>query len=229
MTMRRFLALLALFLPLVFTSGCGVDKDVIDPAIEIPTTRKLVVVPFRDQDYPNGFDSPRGCLIAEKITKLLKEKAEFGVKSQDFIIELYEQGNPTNMTAKEVAERTRCDYVLMGDVAQWSLQDEKSYGGLLHGTAIIDVSLYETAPAAQERLKDSKDKDDVPMPGRGRLAISHRRITANFPHEYGMNKIGVWDSTEAEIEQGLVLAAAQSVSWLLISHTKDEDKLAEGK
>jgi hypothetical protein len=225
----RLPALLALLLPFVLSTGCGVDKDIIDPAIEIPATRTVVVVPFRDEDYPNGFDSPRGCLLAEKITKLLKEKADFRVKSQEFVIELYQEGNPTQMTAKDVAEKTRADYVLMGNVAKWSLKDEGMYGGLLRGSAVIDVSLYETAPAAEERLKDTKDKEDLPMNGRGRLAFSGRRVTATFPHEYGMSKIGVYDSSEPEIEAGLTLSAANSVAWLLISHSRDEEKLSEGK
>src|SRR4051812_22752097 len=111
MTNRSFSALFALALPLL-TFGCA-GRDIIDPAVEIPDKRSLVVVPFRDEMFENGFDSPRGCELAARVTKILREKAEFRVKNVDVVIQLYDEGNPKRLTAKEVAEKTHADYVLM--------------------------------------------------------------------------------------------------------------------
>jgi hypothetical protein len=207
-------------------SGCT-SGDIIDPSVEIPEKRSLVVVPFRDPEYDNGFDSPRGSDLATRVTKLLKEKAEFRVKSVDVVIQLYEEGNARNLTAKEVAQKTGADYVLMGDVVRWRLADENTFG-LKRGTSSIDVSLYETYDAANERIKDDKDREDLPKPGRGRLALAKRRVSASFPNEYGMKDIGTYDMSDDQIETGLLNSSAIQVAWLLIPHTKDEEKLMGG-
>lgn len=226
MKIHRLASILAIVLPCL-ASGCG-SGDIIDPAVEIPSQRKLVVMPFRDPEFDNGFDSPRGAELASRVTKLLKEKAEFHVKPVDVVLELYEGDNPRNLTAKEVAEKTGADYVLMGDVVRWRLADENTYG-LKRGSCSIDVTLYETHDAAMERLKNDSDKEDLPKNGRGRLALAKRRVSAAFPQEYGMKDVGSYDMTDEQIETGLTNSAALQVAWLFIAHTKDEDKLAAGK
>jgi hypothetical protein len=188
----------------------------------------VVVVPFRDMNYDNGFDSPLGADLAERLTRVLKEKADFRVKPVEVVVELYQEGNPRNLTAREVAEKTKADYVVMGDVIRWRLADENTFG-LKRGSCSIDISVYETAAAAEERLSDSKDKDDLPKNGRGRLALAKRRVSAAFPQEYGMKEYGSTDMSDQQIETGLLNTSAVQIAWLLIPHTKDEEKLAAGK
>jgi hypothetical protein len=227
MKRSRLAAIAAVVLPLLST-GCK-SADVIDPIIEIPDKRVLVVVPFRDEQFDNGFNSPRGCELAERVTKLLKGKAEFKVRSQDVVVALYDENNPTRLSAKEVARLCKADYVLMGDVLKWRLKDDDMASPVYRGSCVIELSLYETADAAQERLKDDKDRDDVPANGRGRLAFAKRRVTASFPHEYGLSDVGTYAMSEEQIDGGLTNSAAQQVSWLFLAHTKDEEKLVQGK
>lgn len=224
----RLVAAFAALLLQGLASGCA-NKDIIDPVIDIPEKRSLVVVPFQDEQYENGFDSPRGCDLAARVTSMLKEKAEFRVKKQDVVISLYDENNPRHMTAKEVAEKTGADYVLMGHILKWRTKDDNMYSPVYLGNAIIEVSLYETAAAANERVKDERDREDLPANGRGRLAIAKQRVTASFPHEYGFGKIGSYEMGEAEVEAGLMNTAAMQVSWLFIPHTKDEEKLVNSK
>jgi hypothetical protein len=227
MKRSRLAAIAAVLLPL-FSSGCK-SGDIIDPVIEIPDKRVLVVVPFRDEQFDNGFNSPRGCELAERVTKLLKSKAEFKVRSQDVVISLYDDNNPTKLSARDVARLTKADYVLMGDVLKWRLKDDDMASPVYRGSCVMELSLYETADAAAERLKDDKDKDDVPANGHGRLAFAKRRVTASFPHEYGLSDVGTYAMSEEQIDGGLTNSAAQQVSWLFLAHTKDEEKLIQGK
>jgi hypothetical protein len=227
MKLHRLAAFAALLLP-TFASGCK-SGDIIDPVIEIPEKRVLVVVPFRDEQFDNGFNSPRGCDLAERVTKLLKGKAEFKVRSQDRVVALYDDNNPTALSARQVADKTNADYVLMGDVLKWRLKDEDMASPVFRGSCVIELSLYETASAAQERLKDDKDRDDVPVNGRGRLAFAKRRVTATFPHEYGLGDVGSYSMSEEQIDAGLLNSAATQVAWLFLAHTKDEEKLANSR
>ena len=227
--MKRSLlaAIAALVIPLS-SSGCK-SGDIIDPIIEIPDKRVLVVVPFRDEQFDTGFNSPRGCELAERVTKLLKGKSDFKVRSQDVVIGLYDDNNPTKLSARDVARLCKADYVLMGDVLKWRLKDDDMASPVYRGSCVIELSLYETADAAHERLKDDPDKDDVPNNGRGRLAFAKRRVTASFPHEYGLSDVGTYAMSEEQIDGGLMNSAAQQVSWLFLGHTKDEEKLVQGK
>lgn len=228
MKIHRLVALCALSVLSLVGSGCGTGSDIIDPVIEIPEKRSLVVVPFRDMNYDNGFDSPLGADLAARVTRFLKEKAEFRVKPVEVVVELYQTDNPRTLTAKEVAEKTGADYVLMGDVIRWRLADENTYG-IKRGSASIDISLYETGAAALERLADSKDKEDLPKNGRGRLALAKKRVSTAFPQEYGMKDIGSTEMSDEQIENGLLNTSALQISWLFLGHTKDEDRLANGK
>ncbi|MEZ0229087.1 MAG: hypothetical protein ACAI25_10720 [Planctomycetota bacterium] len=227
MKIHRLVALGALaFLSL---AGSGCSSDILDPVIEIPEKRYVVVVPFRDMNYDNGFDSPLGSDLATRVTRLIKEKGEFRVRPIQLVIELYQEDNPRNLTAKEVAEKTKADYVIMGDVIRWRLADENMYGGLKRGSCSIDISIYETADAAMERLDGTDDKEDLPKNGRGRLAIAKKRVSAAFPQEYGMKEYGSYDMTDEQIETGLLNSAALQIAWILVPHTKDEDRLMQGK
>lgn len=224
---HAFVAVVSLLSCLV-TPGCG-DHDIIDPVLEIPEKRSLVVVPFRDEQFANGFESPRGCDLAESVMAMLRDKGEFRVLNKEKVLALYNENDPKTLTARDVAEKTGADYVLMGDVIHWGLRDDNTFGGLLRGSATIEVSIYETAAAAAERAKTDKEKDDLPAPGRGRIAIAKKRVNALFPREYGMADVGTYQMTEVQVEDGLKTAASQAVAWLLISHSKEEEKLAGGK
>ncbi len=229
MKIHRLIALFALTILSLSGTGCSAfSSDIIDPAIEIPEKRYVVVVPFRDMNYDNGFDSPLGAELATRVTRLLKEKAEFRVRPIEVVVDLFNVDNPKNLTAKEVAARTKADYVVMGDVIRWRLADENTFG-LKRGSCSIDISVYETADAAMERLDGSSDAEDLPKNGRGRLAIAKKRVSAAFPQEYGMKEYGSYDMTDEQIENGLTNTAALQISWIFVGHTKDEERLMNGK
>jgi hypothetical protein len=213
--------------PLVAT-GCG-GMDVVDPAFDIPDSKTVAVVPFRDEDFDVGFESPRGCELAAGVARRLADKGDLQVIPKEKVLALYDSNARHPPGAPEIAKRTSADYVLMADVVHWQTRDSNTSGGLLRGQAVIDVSVYETYDAARARAKSDKEQAELPPPGKGRLVLAQRRVSAVFPRDFGMAGFGTTEMTEAEVEDGLKLAAAQAVSWLLVSHTKDEEKHAEGK
>jgi hypothetical protein len=220
--------LLALLSLLVVTQGCA--RDNLTPIIEIPRHRALIVMPFHTDQAPNGFDSDRGTELAERLIKLLKEKAEFRVKGVQVVLDIY--NDPTldtdTLTAKQIAEITSADYVLMGDVVSWRHADPDTIG-LKRGSSSIDVTLYETAAAAQERIGSPRDDLLATNDGRGVLALRKHRVSTCFPQEYGMSEVGSPDFSDEQIESGLLTASALQVAWLLVPHSKNEQKLAAGK
>src|SRR5262249_34986215 len=159
-----------------------------DPILEIPSDRSLVVVPFKDEDFQNGFDSPRGTELAGRVAKTLAEKADFKVTPTDRIMEIYDSSNPRELTSQEIADKTGADYVMRGDVLMFRTRDPGSVNAL-RGTAVIAVSIYETPKAAK------KDKPDAPMPKKGRV-VRVTEVSANFPNEYGLEHEGVWEIGE---------------------------------
>jgi hypothetical protein len=219
-------------LPLFCLAGCG-EFEVVDPAFQIEEKQSVAVVPFRDTMFTNGWESPLGCELAGNVTRKLRDAGEFQVVNKDRVSVLY---NPSDANAgeppgaREIAAKTKADYVLMAEVVHWQTKDDgMNDGGLLRGMAIIDVSLFETYDAAVLRAKSDKDKQELPPPGKGRLVLAKKRVQAVFPRDYGMAGFGTTTMTPEEVEDGLKLAAAQQVAWVLLSHTKDEEKKAEGK
>jgi hypothetical protein len=213
------------------TTGCG-DHDIIDPAIEIPKECSVVVVPFKDEDSASGFDSILGTDLAQKVTAIFRTKDEFRVKSlKSFLAKLYQDGNPdpAKLTVKAVADMTKADYVVTGTILRWALHDEKMFSpDVLRGTSIVSITIYETARATALRLGDKADKDEI-VAGHGINAVEDRPVNALFPHDFGLGDFGSYTLTRDEVEAGLRNSTALHISWLLLSHTKDEEKLTGGK
>jgi TolB-like protein len=210
-------------------AGCfGSDKDIIDPVVEIPSKRSVVVVPFEDQGQ-NGFLSERGGTLSLLIADALKAKGEFNVIAKEKVLALYDtEQDPRSLSAAQVAQKTGADYVLMGSIVRWSLR-EANMVGVIRGDATVEVTLFETADAAADRLgTEKKKKGDEP--GTSNLPIAHKRVSAFYPHEYGQ-PFGSddMDMTEDKVDAGLRVRTAQEIAWLLVGHTKDEDHLAKGK
>ncbi len=218
--LRRSIGALIPLLSSLLVSACT-NREIIDPALEVPNKRWVVVMPFKDGDFESGWDSPRGRELATLVTKELQKKGEFKVVPIDRVLELYTTCNPRELTAKQVAKRLDADYVLMGNVVQWQTRDEDMVSPIYKGKSTVEVSVYETAAAAAERIPDER------TPTGGRLALSRNRASAIFPHEYGMER-GDPDLKEPEVEEGLKNSTATAVAWLLVAHTKDEEKLASG-
>lgn len=219
--LRSMLRTLPLLAMLALGGGCG-SSDIIDPIIEIPPERSLVVVPFKDEDFQNGWDSPRGTELAGRVTKNLAEKAEFKVTPLERAMEIYDSTNPRELTSQEIAEKTGADYVLRGDVLLFRTRDPGAVNAL-RGTAIIAVSIYETPKAAK------KANPDAPLPKKGRI-VRTTEVSATFPNEYGLEKEGVWEIGEHTAEwiaTGLKATAARAVAQLLYGHTKEEAHLTQ--
>jgi hypothetical protein len=118
----------------------------------------------------------------------------------------------------------------MVDVIRFGTRDDDmTPNGLLRGSATFEVSVYETSDAAADRAKSDKERDELPPPGRGRLAVAKKHVEASFPREYGMAGYGTTEMSADQIEEGLKNESATRISWILVGHSKDEEKRAEGK
>ena len=206
---------------LVLAPGCG-SNDIIDPIYEIPSERSLVVVPFKAEGFEKGYDSPLGIELADRVTKNLQGKAEFKVKPQDELLALFDQqGDARQLGAREIAEKTGADYVLLGDVRSWQLRDPGSVN-LLRGTSAVTLILFESPRAAAEK----GDKGAGAKKGR---IVRTTEVTALYPNEYGLDGVGVGDfggDGVRVIETGLKTRTAKAIAELLYPHTKEEQRLA---
>ena len=145
--------------------------------------------PFKDQDFPSGFDSPRGWDLSKKITAIFKGKDEFKVKNLKNVLDkLFQDGDadPAKLTVKQVATLTKADYVITGTITHWQVRDDDVYSpDLLRGSSTLSITIYETAKATALRLGDKADPDEI-VAGHGINAIEERPVTAIFPQEFGM-------------------------------------------
>jgi hypothetical protein len=206
---------------LVALSGCGVfGDDIIDPIVTIPSEKTLVVVPFKDEDFRDYCQSPRGADLALRVSKILEGKAECKVKPIEEVIALFDDKNPRELSLQEIADKVDADYLFLGDVRTWRTQDPGAIN-LLHGTSVIDIQIFERYVKPEKGAPEPKNK-------KGRVVRS-AEVSANFPNEYGMGDVGEPSvgHTHEEVDLGLRAVTARRVAQLMYGHTKDEAHLTQ--
>jgi hypothetical protein len=211
---------------LALGSGCATD-DIIDPIYEFPSNTSVIVIPFKDEDFQNGFDSPRGTALAQRVTKLLEQHGECKVVPIEKAMELYDTANPRDLTSQEICEKTGADYVVRGEVLVFRHRDPGAVNAL-RGTSSVGVTLFESAKAARQKAKDGdKVSDHALLKGR---IVRTSEVSTVFPNEYGLTEEGVWeigDHNAYWIEKGLMARTSTAVAELFYGHVKEESHLTQ--
>lgn len=226
---RTVLAALLLVSPL---AGCA--SDMVDPVYEIAPEDHLIVMPFKDPDFRDRWDSPRGHEAALRTTEILQRECEFGVRSYEEIYGLYHAEDVNKLSPRDVAALCRADYVLVCDFEQLDLRDPKNIN-MTQGTARVKVRLFQVqrrTPEQEERERQkSQERDEArrragmePLEydrGGEFLAKAERVVEAHFPSDF-MHPGGDIFLDPDDVQQGLLLAAAKKVAKLYYTHAQEK-------
>jgi hypothetical protein len=227
---RTALAPLLLLLPL---AGCETLGHT-DPVWEIDEDEHLVVMPFKDPDFPDRWDSPRGHETAMRATEILQREAEFGVRPYEDVIGLFQADDVSKLSPREVAALCKSDYVLVCDFEQLDLRDPKNIN-MHQGTARVRVRLFQVERKSKEAEDAAERKAAEQRAARERAGLppleydrggrfigeAERVIEAKFPSDF-MNPSGELFLESADIQSGLLLAAARKVARLYYPHQADK-------
>lgn len=205
---------------LALTSGCSAfGDDIIDPIYPFKSEDKLVVVPFKDEDFRGFCESARGADLALRVTKILEGKAECKVLPIEEVIALFDEKNPRDLSPQEIADKIGADYLVLGDVHLWRTADPGAIN-LLRGTSSVEVSIFE-------RYKKPKEGPE-PKNKKGRL-VRTAEISGLYPNEYGMEETGVptVGHDAQQIDLGLRNVTARRIAELFYGHSKEEARLTQ--
>lgn len=227
--------LCALTLALAALTGC-MGTHTIEPVYEIDPDHALVVVPYKEPDFNDRWDSPAGHRLAEATTQILVEMADFEVLPYRKIIELYaaEKKDVRHLRPRDVAALTKADYVLVCDVSRWDPMEVKGVGitqANAKATARlfkVDRSKRRVDPEAEERLKEqNRAREEIGLEPilaeRGGEFVSTTEVSARYPDTFmGQEGETFLDHDEAEI--GLIRALAREVAQLYFEHEEQFQK-----
>ncbi len=199
---------LLLALALLPTAGCSLFSDDIEPIYEIDDDAFVVVHPFADADFDSPWQSDKGHRLAQLTTEQLAANADFRVVPYDDVMLLMhapvnpESGAPgldvTTLTPAQLAELTGADYVIMGDILHFELQDPRAVA-LHQASGRADVRLFKVAKSAEDRAKASKRSErqerirkayrdvDLVEPGEtyyGGSFVAQGRVEGIYPDTY---------------------------------------------
>lgn len=218
-----------LVLAALVLSGCSANE--IEPVYLIEPEDYCVVMPFKDPDFANRWDSPRSHDLGQATTLVLNERAEFKVRPYDEIISLFHADDVKKLGARDVAALTRADYVLVCDVEQFDLKSDVQFLG--RGKARCKVRLFkvERRTPEEEAKQAQKDKERQEVADKvgmsivteaGGRYVREDTIECVFPSDYH-NDYGRLDLKEAEIQEGLIGVISRKVAKLYYTH--DEEKI----
>lgn len=224
----RRLTLLLPLLGLASLAGCG--SEAIEPVYEIDPDHKVVVVPFKEPDFTNRWDSPAGHRLGENTTQILIENADFEVIPYRKIIELFAAGKKDvrSLRPRDVAALTEADYVLVCDVSRWDPMEIKGVGitqANARATARlfkVDRSKKRKDPDAEAKLKEMNEAReeiglDPILVERGGEFVSKVEVSARYPDTFmGQEGETFLDHDEAEI--GLIRSLSREVAQLYFEH-----------
>lgn len=227
---RTVFAALLLVAPL---SGCS-GLDMVDPVWEIPPEDHLVVMPFKDPDFNDRWDSPRGHEIAQRTTEIMQRECEFGVRPYDEIYALYHAEDVNKLSPRDVAALCRADYVLVCDIEHFELMDPKSVN-IRQGTARVKVRLFQVqrrTPEEEARAQQrNKERDEArrlagmePLVydrGGEFLAKAERVVEVRFPSDF-THPGGDPFLAPDEVERGLIMSTARKVAKLYYTHPQEK-------
>lgn len=226
---RTVLAALLLAAPL---AGCSAND--VDPVWEIAPEDHLVVMPFKDPDFRDRWDSPRGHEAALRTTEIMQRECEFGVRSYEEIYGLYHAEDVSKLSPRDVAALCRADYVLVCDFEQLDLKDPKNIN-MTQGTARVKVRLFQVqrrTPEEEERARKQNEERDEARRKAGMepiaydrggefLAKAERVVEAHYPSDF-MHPGGDIFLDPEDVQQGLLLAAAKKVARLYYTHPAEK-------
>lgn len=229
---RTFAAALLLLLPAL--AGCETFGHQ-DPVWEIEEEEHLVIMPFKDPDFPDRWEgNPRGHDAALRTTQILQREAEFGVRPYEDVIGLFQAEDMSKLSPREVAALCKAEYVLVCDFEELELKDPKSIG-LSQGSAQVRVRLFQVERKSEEdeeraarRAEDQRQaRERAGMPtldyDRGGRFIpdAERVISAKFPSDF-MSPGGEPFLESPDIEQGLLATVAKKVAKLYYPHQAEK-------
>jgi hypothetical protein len=125
----------------------GADDDVTRKAEYEFGSRSVVVVPFRDERHTYG-ESPDGMALAVAVTgELMRTNAVKNLKSAEPARALLDANNPDTVPWAEVAKQAGAQFVLTGDIQQFTLKDPKHIM-IVRGTCKLNYFVYDAATNA---------------------------------------------------------------------------------
>lgn len=221
-------ALLAAVLTLV---GCG-GPEIVDPVYPIKEDEFLVVMPFKDPDFPSRWDSPRGHDLAAHTTEALSQKAEFGVRSYEQVIDLFRADDVKRLSPRDVAALTKSDYVLVVDVEKLELRDRGSVN-VQRGTAKAKVRLFKVERRSEEEeareAQRNREREEAarkagiptgPFDAGGRY-VREDEVEAVFPSDYH-TEYGSGFLEPGNIQDGLLGVLSRKVAKLYVEHEQEK-------
>jgi hypothetical protein len=225
---RTALALLLLPLPALLTGCPGIE--IADPVWEIQPDEALVVMPFKDPDFPGRWDSPRGHQVAQQTTEALQREADFQTRPYDDVLALFQAEDVNKLSPRDVAALTKADYVLVCEFEQLRLKDPLSVN-IRQGEAKVKVRLFKVerrTPADEEKERKQQEEQEearrrahmpsIPFDRGGvYLVQAERTIEVKYPSDF-MSPGGEPFLKEPDIEAGLLAATARKVAKLYYPH-----------
>ncbi|MCO5168115.1 MAG: hypothetical protein M9894_17360 [Planctomycetes bacterium] len=226
-----------LLAPILFAltlAGCT-GAEIQDPVYEIPEDEFLVVMPFKDPDFPDRWDSnPRGHDAARLTTEVLQREADFGVRPYEDVLGLYLAEDVTKLSPRDVAALCKADYVLLCDFERLELRDPKNIN-MIQGTARVKARLFQV----QRRTREEEEKErrraeeqrqareaagmaplDYDRGGRF-IAKAEAVVEARFPSDF-MHPGGDIFLDPDQVQEGLLRAVARKVAKLYYPHPKEK-------
>lgn len=215
-------------------TGCP-GMEIVDPVHEIEGDEFLVVMPFKDPDFPDRWDSnPRGHDAARLTTEVLSREADFGVRAYEDVLGLYLAEDVTKLSPRDVAALCKADYVLLCDFERLELRDPKNIN-MVQGTARVKVRLFQVERRTPEEEEKERRRADEQRRAReaagigpldwdrgGRfVAKAERVVEARFPSDF-MHPGGDIFLDPDQVQEGLMRAVASKVAKLYYPHPKEK-------
>jgi len=230
--MNRTAPVAALLLACSLAGCSGVEIE--DPVFEIDPEDYLVVMPFKDPDFPERWDSPVGHETAMRTTENLQREAEFNTRAYEDVIGLYQAEDVGKLSPRDVAALCKADYVLVCEFEELELHDPLTVN-MRRGKARVKVRLFEVERRSAEREEKERIKaeemqrarrqagmPDIPYDRGGRfVGEAERVLEVMFPSDFSSPGGEPFMET-LDIQQGLMLSVAKKVAKLYYPHPKEK-------
>lgn len=217
--------------------GCVGGGTTIEPVYEIDPDARVVIVPFKEPDFANRWDSPTGNEMAELTTSLLNRNADFEVIPYRRVIELYgsEKADVRTLKPRDVAAVTNADFVVVCDVSRWDPMEAQGVG-ITQANARATARLFKVErrrtkqddDEADARLKEQNDArrkiglEEI-VAERGGDFVVESEVEARYPDTFlEQDGISFMDPEEARV--GLMRALAREVAQLYYEHEEPYKK-----
>lgn len=226
-------ALAAVLLLVCPVAGCGMG-DIVDPVYEIDPDDYLVVMPFKDPDFPERWDSPVGHETAMRTTENLQREAEFNTRAYEDVIGLYQAEDVSKLSPRDVAALCKADYVLVCEFEELELRDRMSVN-IAQGKARVKVRLFEVERRSAEKEEKERVKAEELRAARARAGMpeipydrggrfvgeAERTLEIRYPSDF-MSPGGEPFLEPFDIQQGLMLSVARKVAKLYYPHPEEK-------